>query len=114
MSPQLFDNSRPTLSTRMAGAGVGEKVEEVVVGYHEAVQDAKLCYHTMGISLKSDEKGFLGFLTLVDEGQHQEVPVSASKPKGSREFKNLECLINFDTKRVCSSLGKGKRALAVL
>jgi hypothetical protein len=55
MSPQLFDNSRPTLSTRMAGAGVGEKVEEVVVGYHEAVQDAKLCYHTMGISLKSDE-----------------------------------------------------------
>jgi hypothetical protein len=33
------------------------------------------------ITLWGYEKGFLDFLTLVDEGQRQEVPVSASKPK---------------------------------
>jgi hypothetical protein len=68
----------------------------------------------MGISYGDDEKGFLDFLTLVDEEQHQEIPVSASKPKGSRELKNLECSINFDARGVGSSRGKGKRALAVL
>ena len=74
----------------------------------------KLCYHTMGISYGGDEKGFLDFLTLVDEGQQQEFSVFASKPKGRRGLKNLEFSINFDARGVGSSRGKGKRALAVL
>jgi hypothetical protein len=94
--------------------GFGEMIEKGVVAYPEAVQDAKSCYHTMGISFEGGEKGFLDFLTLIDKGQRQEAPFSASKPKGSRELKNLECLINFDAWGVCSSRGKGKRALAML
>ena len=65
----------------------------------------------MGISSGGDEKGFLDFLTLVDERQHQEILVSAFKPKGSRE---LKCLINFDARGVGYSKGKGERALALL
>lgn len=34
-----------------------------VVDYPEAVQGARLCYHTMGISYGGDEKGFSDFLT---------------------------------------------------
>jgi len=40
-------------------------------------------------------KGFLELLAQVDEEQHQEVLVSTPKFKGSREVKNLECLINL-------------------
>jgi len=36
------------------------------------VQDAKSCYHTVGISFEGDENGFLDFLTLIIEGQCQE------------------------------------------
>jgi hypothetical protein len=61
-----------------------------------------------------DEKGFLDFLTLVDEGQRQAVSISSSKPKGRRDLKNLECSINFDVRGVGSSRGKVKRALAVM
>jgi hypothetical protein len=92
------------------GAGVGEKNEMGVIGYFEAMQDAKSCYHTMGISYGGDEKCFLDLLTLIDEGQC----ISAPKPKGSRQVKNLECSINFDATGVRSSQSKGKRAFAVL
>jgi hypothetical protein len=85
-----------------------------VIGYPEAMQGAKLRYHTMGFSYGGDEKGFLDFLTLIDERQRQEDHVSAPKPKGSREVKNLECPINFDARGVSSSRVKGKRSLAVL
>ena len=79
------------------------------------MQEARLCYHTMEISSKADEKCFPEFFTLIDEGQHQELSVSASKLKGRMEFKNLECSINyFDVRGVGSSRGKGKSALAVL
>lgn len=61
--------------------------------------------------LRRTDKGFLNFLTLVDEGQ---CSVFASKQKGKRELKNLECSINFVTRGVGSSRVKGNRALAVV
>jgi hypothetical protein len=39
------------------GASVGEEVQVGDLGYLEAGQDAKVCYHTMGISFEGD--GFL-------------------------------------------------------
>jgi hypothetical protein len=39
-------------------------------------------------------------MALVDEGQCQEVSVSASKLKGYRELNNLECSINFNARGV--------------
>jgi hypothetical protein len=78
------------------------------------VQDAKACYHTMRISFKGDENGFLDFLTLIDKGQCQEDPDSVPKLKGSREVKNLECSINFDARGVRSSRGKRVRAIDVM
>jgi hypothetical protein len=80
------------------GAGVGEKNEMGVIGYSEAMQDAKSCYHTMGDLLWG----------------RQDDHISAPKPKWSRQVKNLECSINFDATSVCSSRSKGKRALVVL
>jgi hypothetical protein len=68
----------------------------------------------MGDSYGGNEKGFLDFLALIDEGQCQEVSVPASKLKGFREIKNLECSINFDARGVGSSRVKGKRACAVV
>jgi hypothetical protein len=38
---------------------------------------------------------------------------SASKPKGRRKFKNLECSINFDARGSGSSRGKGRIILRV-
>jgi hypothetical protein len=52
------------------------------------------------------EKGFLDFLTLVDEGQRY---VFTPKQKGKRKVKNLECSINFDARGVGSSRVRGKR-----
>jgi hypothetical protein len=70
------------------------------------------CVITLWGSLTGgDEKGFLDFLTLVDERQHQEILVSAFKPKESRE---LKCSINFDARGVGYSQGKGERALTLL
>jgi hypothetical protein len=51
------------------------------------------CAILMGISFECDEKGFLDFLTLIDEGQCQEDPAFVLKTKESREVKNLECSI---------------------
>lgn len=67
----------------------------------------------MGISFEGDEKSFLDFLTLIDEGQCQEDPTSV-KPKGSREVMSLECSINFDARVVRSSWGKGKMTIDVI
>jgi hypothetical protein len=92
------------------GAGVGE-VEVGVIGYLEVVQDAKSCYHTMGISFEGGEKGFLDLLTLSNEGQCQEDPASVPKPKGSRDVKNLECSISFDVRSIRSCWGKGKKTI---
>jgi hypothetical protein len=61
--------------------------------------------------LRRIKKGFLDFLTLVDEGQ---CSASASKQKGKRELKNLECSINFVTRSVGSSQVKSNRALTVV
>jgi hypothetical protein len=47
----------------LEGIGVGEKGEVGVVG---AVQDAKMCYHIMGISCGGGEVWLLEFLTLLE------------------------------------------------
>lgn len=54
----------------------------------------------------------MNFLFLVDEVQ--KVSVFASKQRGKRKRKNLECSINFDVRGVGSSRVEGKRALVVL
>jgi hypothetical protein len=66
--------------------------EGEVVVYPKVVQDARSCFHSMGISFQGTEKGFLDFLTLIDEEQHF---VSAPKKKGKREVKDLECSIKL-------------------
>jgi hypothetical protein len=83
--------------------GVGP--EEGVV-YPRAMEVAKSCFSTMGISFRGSEEGFLDFLTLIDEGQEF---VSASKKKGKREVKNLECSINFNARGGGSSRVRGKK-----
>jgi hypothetical protein len=50
------------------GAGGGGKDEVGVIGYPKPVQVAKSCYHTMGISFRGEDKGFMDFLMLIDEG----------------------------------------------
>jgi len=50
------------------GAGGGGKDEVGVIGYPKPVQVAKSCYHTMGISFGGEDKGFMDFLMLIDEG----------------------------------------------
>ncbi len=46
----------------------GDGHEGGVVVLSKAMQVARLCYHTMRVSYRGAEKGFLDFLTLVDEG----------------------------------------------
>jgi hypothetical protein len=84
----------------------GDDPEGGLVVYPRVVQDARSCFHMMGVSFKGTEKGFLDFLTSVDEGQRF---VSVTKQKGKRELKNLECSINFDVRGVGSSRVRGKR-----
>jgi hypothetical protein len=69
----------------------GDDPEGEVV-YPREVQDARLCFCTMGVSFKGTEKGFMNFLTLVDEGQHS---ISSPKKKGKTDVKNLECFDQF-------------------
>lgn len=59
-------------------------------------------------------KGFLDLLAQIDVAQHQEVSISISKSKWSREMKNFECLINYDARGFGSRRGKGKSALVVM
>jgi len=96
------------------GVGVGEEVEVGVIGYPEVVQNAKWCYHTMEIFFEGDEKGFLDFLTFINEGQCQEDLASIPKPKGSREVKDSEFSINFEARGVRSCQGKCKRTIDVM
>jgi hypothetical protein len=48
----------------------GDDLKGGVVVYLRVVQDARPCFRMMGVSFKGIEKGFLDFLTLVDEVQH--------------------------------------------
>jgi hypothetical protein len=66
----------------------GDDPEGGVVVYPGVVQDARLCFRTMGVSFKGAEKGFLDFLTLVDKGQH-----SVSAPKKKREKRGQEFIM---------------------
>jgi hypothetical protein len=81
---------------------VGESSNEVILreGGGRLPARCKVVLSHYGDLLWGDEKGFLDFLTLVGERQRQEIPISASKPKGTRESKNLECSINFDARGV--------------
>jgi hypothetical protein len=78
----------------------GDDPEGGVVVYPRVVQDARLCFRMMGFSFKGTKKGFLDFLTLIDEGQHS---AFAPKKKRKRKVNNLECSINFDARVVGSS-----------
>lgn len=40
----------------------------------------------------------MDLLSVLEEGQHQEDEGFVSKPKGWREWKNLECSINFNAR----------------
>jgi hypothetical protein len=82
------------------GASVGENGEMGNVGYSEVVLSAKI-FPILGISCGGNEKRFLDLLTVLEEGQCQEVMVSISKQKGRRELINLECSINFDVRGDC-------------
>jgi hypothetical protein len=84
----------------------GDDPKGGVVVYSRVVQDAKSCFRTMGVPFKGTEKGFLNFLTLVDEGHRS---VSVPKQKGKREVKNLECSINFNARGVGSGQVRGKK-----
>jgi hypothetical protein len=65
--------------------------------------------NTLGVSHEGNVNGFLDFMTLIDAEHRLEALVSASKFKGSREVKNLECSINYDARGFGSSRGKAKR-----
>jgi hypothetical protein len=75
----------------------------------EAAIDLSFCVNTLGISHEGNVKGFLDFMTLIDAEHRLEASISASKFKGSREVKNLECSINYDARGFGSSRGKAKR-----
>jgi hypothetical protein len=51
--------------------------------------------------------------SVIEEGWYLEEGVSASKPKGKRELKILECSFNFDARSSGSSRRKGKTASRV-
>jgi hypothetical protein len=82
---------------------------EEIGGPPEAAIDLNLCFNTLGVSHKGTVKGFLDFMTLIDEEHRLEAPISSYKFKGSREVKNLECSINYDARGFGSSRGKAKR-----
>jgi prophage tail gpP-like protein len=93
----------------------GVDPKESVVVYPRVVEVSRSCFCTMGVSfVGSDQKGFLDFLTLLEDERFN----SDSSPKkdneikrkkGKREVKNLECSINFDAKGVGSSRVRGKK-----
>jgi len=93
----------------------GAGLEERDVVYPRVVQDARSCFRTLGVSfLGSDEKGFLDFLTWIEDQRYDsDSPPKKEKKikriKGKREVKNLECSINFDARGVGSSLVRGKK-----
>lgn len=105
-SPQFL----PGMSWRDQQCKLGDNSKEDGleggIVHTKAVQDAKLCFRTMGISFMGSKEGFLDFLTLVDEEQNS---VCTPKKKMNREVNNLECSINFDARGVGSSRFRGKR-----
>jgi hypothetical protein len=84
---------------------------EEIGGPPGAVIDLSFCFQTLEVSHEGNVKGFLDFMAQIDVEQRQEAPVSTSKFKGSREVKNLECLINYDVKGFGSSRGKARGPL---
>jgi hypothetical protein len=54
----------------MGESSKGDDPEGGVVVYLRVVQDARPCFRMMEVSFKGTKKGFLDFLTLVDEEQH--------------------------------------------
>jgi hypothetical protein len=94
----------------------GANPEERVVVYPRAVQDARSCFRTMGVSsLGFDEKGFLDFLTWTEDQRYdsnsppKKEKKKINRKKGKREVKNLKCSINFDARGVGSSRVRGKK-----
>jgi hypothetical protein len=79
------------------------------------VKDSRSCFHTMGVSfVGSDQKGFLDFLTLIEDERYDSNSPSKKvmeikMKNGKREVKNLECSVNFDAKGVGSSRVRGKK-----
>jgi hypothetical protein len=78
------------------GESSREDVFEGVGGSPRAAIDV-FCFHILG-SYEGHVRGFLDLLAQIDVAQHQEVSVSTPKFKGSREVKNLVCLINYDAR----------------
>jgi hypothetical protein len=79
-------------------------------GYSEVVLNAMGATPTMGFTFGGNERRLIPF---IDEDRYRENGVFASKSKGKRELKNLECSINFEARGSCSNQGKGKIALWV-
>jgi hypothetical protein len=82
---------------------------EEIGGPPGAAIDLSSCFNTLGVSHEGNVKGFLDFMTLIDEENRLKASVSSSNFKGSREVKNLGCLINYDARGCGSSRGKAKR-----
>jgi hypothetical protein len=110
--PQLPGLSSGVFEVGESSKGIDPK-ESVV--YPRVVKDSRSCFRTMGVTfVGSDQKGFLDFLTLIEDECYD----SNSPPKkvkeikrknGKREVKNLECSINFDARGVGSSRVRGKK-----
>jgi hypothetical protein len=106
---------RPFSFVEVGESSKGIDPKESVVVYPRVVKDSRSCFRTMGVSfVGSDQKGFLDFLTLIEDERYD----SDSSPKkvkeikrkkGKREVKNLECSINFDARGVGSSWVRGKK-----
>jgi len=80
--PQL-----PGLSSGVFEVGESSKgidLKESVVIYPRVVKDSRSCFRTMGVSfVGSDQKGFLDFLTLIEDERYD----SDSPPKKVKEIK---------------------------
>jgi hypothetical protein len=111
--PQLPGLSSGVFEVGKSSKGVGPK--ESVVVYPRVVKDSRPCFHTMGVSfVGSDQKGFLDFLTLIEDQRYDsdsppKKDNEIKREKGKREVKNLECSINFNARCVGSSRVRGKK-----
>jgi hypothetical protein len=79
-------------------------------GYSDVVLNAMGATPTKGFTFGGNKKRLI---SIIEEDRHRENGVSASKSKGKRGLKNLECPINFEAKGSCSNQGNGKIALRV-
>jgi len=69
------------------------------------------CFQTLEVSHEGNVKDFWNLMSKIDEEQLQEFSGSTPKFKGSRDVKNLECLINYDVRGFGSSQGKAREPL---